>query len=71
MRLTPDNQEHGKTMSVVGRLFKYARADEHAKDSVAKPEATIAAEDCATKYIVPVDLCNNENSITTTKRSQG
>ena len=58
--LTPNDQEHGETMGVVFRHFKDARADKHAKDSIAKPETSVAAEDCSTKNIVPVNLCKTK-----------
>ncbi len=56
-RLTPNNKEHDQSMRVVIGCPKNSRADKNTKDSVSKPEATIAAEDGPTKDIVPVNLC--------------
>lgn len=44
-------------MGVVFRHFEDAGADKHAEDSVAKPEASVAAENSSTKNIVPVNFC--------------
>lgn len=52
--LTPNDQKHSEAVGVVGGLLKHTRANKHAKDSISKPEASIAAEDGATKDIVSV-----------------